>query len=241
MPDAADSFPALWEKLEGLEPGSPLRHRLYRALNWLERAAAEDDLDARCIFLWVAFNASYAIERKAEIAERGEEGEPREYQRRARYFGILTRCNSRRLHGTARARLWRPISSVMNNVYIFRGFWDSLEEEEFNWDSWERKREFEVEREVVREELGAVAGRNTFRMLTTVFNRLYVLRNQLMHGCATPAGSVNRRQVEDGVQILATFVPVFLDMMMDHPEEDWGKISFPVRDDIREEYAGQRR
>ena len=61
-----------------------------------------------------------------------------------------------------------------------------------------------------------------------------------MHGCATQAGTVNRRQVEDGAQILTTFVPIFLDIMMDHPEEDWGKISFPVRADIREDHAGRR-
>ena len=35
------------------------------------RARAEDDADAKCILLWVAFNAAYVIERKAELAQWG--------------------------------------------------------------------------------------------------------------------------------------------------------------------------
>lgn len=35
--------------------------RVHRALSWLERAElTEEDLDAKFIFLWVAFNAAYA-------------------------------------------------------------------------------------------------------------------------------------------------------------------------------------
>ena len=72
-------------------------------------------------------------------------------------------------------------------------------------------------------------------VLSRVFDRLYVVRNRLMHGCATQDGTLNRRQVQGGRDILEAPVPLFLDMMADHPEVDWGKISYPVRDDIRED------
>ena len=37
--------------------------RVHRALSWLDRAEqCGDDLDARFIFLWIAFNAAYANE-----------------------------------------------------------------------------------------------------------------------------------------------------------------------------------
>ena len=227
------SFEELWAKLETVSAESPLWHRLYRSLSWLERAAAEDDLDAKCVFLWVAFNAAYAIERRAEIDESGYE--VYEHQRRERYFTILTRCGSPCLHGRVRTKLSDPIARLMSNEYVYKGFWDSLTDEPFDWENWRNKRRFERERDEVRRELRAPKGTNTLGMLLTVFERLYVLRNQLMHGCATQNGSLNRRQVKDGAQILGVLVPVFLDIMMEHDDEDWGKISYPVRPDIRED------
>jgi len=51
----------------------PYRVRLHRSLSWLTRADAEaDDLDARFIFLWIAFNAAYAHEFGEEQGERAQ-------------------------------------------------------------------------------------------------------------------------------------------------------------------------
>jgi len=44
---------------------------------------------------------------------------------------------------------------------------------------------------------------------------------------------VNRNQVRDGQAILRFLVPVFLDIMMDAPFEQWGKMRYPV--DLPEE------
>ena len=159
------SFEELWAKLETVSAESPLWHRLYRSLSWLERAAAEDDLDAKCVFLWVAFNAAYAIERRAEIDESGYE--VYEHQRRERYFTILTRCGSPRLHGRVRTKLSDPIARLMSNEYVYKGFWDSLTDEPFDWENWRNKRRFERERDEVRRELRAPKGTNTLGMLLT--------------------------------------------------------------------------
>ena len=70
--------------------------------------------------------------------------------------------------------------------------------------------------------------RNTVEDLSLVFDRLYVLRNQLVHGGATWNSRVNRDQVRDGAAILAVHMPVFVDVMMDSPGEDWGRPFYPV-------------
>src|SRR5690606_40907016 len=44
---------------------SNLRLRVHRALSWLDRAEQAEDLDGRFIFLWIAFNAAYATDRKS--------------------------------------------------------------------------------------------------------------------------------------------------------------------------------
>ncbi len=74
----------------------------------------------------------------------------------------------------------------------------------------------------------ALVQTNTLRILITLFDRLYVLRNQLVHGGATWNGTVNRSQVTDGAAVLANLVSVFIDIMMDNADHDWGKPFYPV-------------
>jgi hypothetical protein len=56
----------------------------------------------------------------------------------------------------------------------------------------------------------------------------YVLRNQLVHSGSTRNSGVNRAQVCDGAAILAFLMPVFVDLMMEDPHEDWGRPAYPV-------------
>lgn len=61
-----------------------------------------------------------------------------------------------------------------------------------------------------------------------IFDRLYVLRNQIVHGGATWDGSVNRNQACDGAAILAFLMPLLVSIMMEHPDGDWGRPFYPV-------------
>mgnify|MGYP006209167631 FL=1 len=65
-------------------------------------------------------------------------------------------------------------------------------------------------------------------MLGILFQRLYVLRNQLIHGGATWNGKVNRSQVESGTAILGDIVPVVIHLMMKQPNQIWGDPIYPV-------------
>ena len=49
-----------------------------------------------------------------------------------------------------------------------------------------------------------------------------------MHGGATWNSSVNRDQVRDGARILGFLVPIFVDLMMDNADVDWGLPYYPV-------------
>lgn len=66
------------------------------------------------------------------------------------------------------------------------------------------------------------------RVLSFVFDRLYVLHNQRVHGGSPWNSGVNRTKVCDGAAILAFVMPVFVDLMMDNPDKDWGKQFYPV-------------
>jgi len=48
------------------------------------------------------------------------------------------------------------------------------------------------------------------------------------NGGATWNSSVNRSQIRDGHEILAFLVPLFIDLMMDNPDKNWGAPYYPV-------------
>lgn len=65
-------------------------------------------------------------------------------------------------------------------------------------------------------------------MLCLVLDRLYVLRNQVIHGGATYQSSVNREQVKSSRHLLAELMPVVLEVMINDQNSDWGEIRYPV-------------
>ena len=76
----------------------------------------------------------------------------------------------------------------------------------------------------------ALREHDTVRILSILFDRLYVLRNQLVHGGATWNSDVNRDQVRDGASLLGCLLPIFVDLMMDNPQHEWPMPNYPVVD-----------
>ncbi len=191
--------------------------RIHRALSWFGRADVElektpPDPDAAFIFLWIAFNAAYG-------------DDPfRDRESFMPYFGKLEKHDGKgRIYAVICSRLiTQSIHGLLNNEYIFKQFWDHHNGTASVGD-WEKG--FAEDKERVER---ARTDKDTCKILEKIFNRLYVLRIQLIHGNATWNGAVNRNQVKDGQTILRFLVPVFLDIMMDAPSEKWGKMGYPV-------------
>ena len=74
----------------------------------------------------------------------------------------------------------------------------------------------------------ALANRNTPAVLGVMFNRIYTLRNQLIHGGATWNGRVNRDQLRDCCSLLGKLVPLIIQIMLDNPDTLWGDANYPV-------------
>lgn len=173
-----------------------------------------DDPDTRFILQWIAFNAAYAREFGRDETERD----------RARGFleVIVALDRERRIHQTLFERYSGPIRTLVGNKFAFEPFWAALR----NHDSSERwKRSFAHEKKA---SLGAVLEGDTVRVLGIVFDRLYVVRNQLVHGGATWGGQLNRAQIGDGVAILGTLVPQIIAIMMEHSEQEYGDVLYPA-------------
>lgn len=194
--------------------------KVHRALSWLERAEMAQDDDARFLFLWIGFNAAYAKEADFHASVAQYAGERTTFKE---YFERLVDLDcDKRIFNAIWTRFNGPIRVLMSNKYIFNPFWQHHNGVDGYGDWLERFKSsghgFST----------AVSTQDTARILSYIFDRLYVLRNQLMHGGATWNSSANRDQVRDSAAILSFLIPVFLDLMMDHPLEDWGVPFYPV-------------
>ena len=223
--DDALTYEALEEKRFAAESRHPddLRLRLRRSISWLGRAEKEmeaGDHDAAFIFYWIAFNAAYQKQYTPN-----DPLEPTERELFAEYFRKVINLDSKSdIHNAVRERFSEPIESFLENQYLFQPFWNHLNRggRIAHWES-------DFERDMMRARM-AVGGQVTVDVLAILFDRLYVLRNQLMHGGATWNGSVNRAQVRDGARIMAFLVPLFLKLMLDNSAEQWGAPRYPPVD-----------
>ena len=213
------SFGALDARWRDVREGLPdnLNLRMRRALSWLERAQQEtEDDDAAFIFYWIAFNALYST-RSPEHREMSERRHFDAYFRR-----IVPLDDAGAVYNAIWERFTNSVRVLLENKYVFAPFWDYHNglSQGRNWE-----RTFDRDR---REAQRALGSQDTATVLSVLFSRLYVLRNQLLHGGATWRGIVNRDQVRDGARIMAFLTPRFIGLMIDNPQVDWGDPAYPV-------------
>jgi hypothetical protein len=166
--------------------------------------------------LWIAFNAAYAQEIPTQ-------------QRLSEQAGFTAFL--RKLHGLDTAKqlddlVWNtfsgPIRVLLDNPYVFESFW-SFQRGEIDAATWQSRQAAGKRKAAI-----LLAQDHTPDLLALVFQRIYTLRNQLMHGGATWNGKTNRAQVLDCAHLMGQIVPVVVEIMMAHPEAVWGEVCYPV-------------
>jgi hypothetical protein len=212
------SFKELKDKQRKLRDGFPtnLGLRVHRSLSWIQRAElSNDDPDAHFIFLWIAFNAAYS----ENTADDG-------YSERSIFDSFFVKLLNFDTQQLIYKAIWRKFSGairlLIDNQYVFQPFWNHQNGLPGH-DDWEDR--FTKSKRRMHE---ALTAKDTRLILGTVFDRLYVLRNQIVHGGATWNSSINRSQIRDGAEILSFLVPVFVTLMMDNPEYEWRQPHYPV-------------
>lgn len=213
---------ALKDKQRALREGFPaaLTLRVHRALSWLRRAEqVEGDGDVRFILLWIGFNAAYAGDVSLALGSESQ----RERDLFMRFFTTLVGFDGKhRVYDMVWQRFSQEIRVLLENRYVFAPFWHHHNGMPGNAD-WRDK----LEREHIAIN-AALRRTDTATILSILFGRLYVLRNQLVHGGATWNSSANRNQVRDGAAILGCLLPLFIDLMMDNPDYEWPMPQYPV-------------
>ena len=190
------------------------RLKIHRAFSWLKQAEKTEELDIQFINLWIAFNALYAKEMLAQTGDRSSFVD---------YLATICRLDkSQQIHQI----IWKTYSGsirvLLDNQYTFQPFWDFYNGK-FSETAW--KEDFEKAK---KKAFGALTNKDTHGALITIFDRLYTIRNQILHGGATFNSSANREQLADACKILRDLVPTILAIMLEnHSEADWGKAFYP--------------
>ncbi|SUO97883.1 HEPN domain-containing protein [Suttonella ornithocola] len=188
--------------------------RLNRAESWLKKAENAEDEDTRFIALWIAFNAAYACD-VGIVA--GDKNHLRQFLTQ-----IVALDEAHIIYDLIWQRFPKNIRVLLDNKYVFQPFWD------FHNGKIQEKvwlEDFAAEKDKVKK---ALAQQDTDLVLFIIFDRIYTLHNQIIHGGASFSSSVNRPQVRDCSEILAIFVPLMIDIMKKNLQRDWGKPFYPL-------------
>lgn len=193
--------------------------RLRRSVGWLGRAerelyhSAPPDLDMAFTCYWFAFNALYA-KNPYTPPRMGEKDSFKAFFETV--IGYDDKCK-RTILAEIQGNLSKPIKVLMDNVYAFEPFWryHNGVQRYANWET-----EFAEDKNTVNKALGK---QDVYEILSVLFNRLYVVRNQIVHGNATWNGGRNYDQLRVGVDIMAFLLPLLITLVMDNPKMDLGK------------------
>lgn len=189
--------------------------RLHRAISWLKCSEeVSDNIDLKFISLWISFNACYAV-------SENQDQSLTEKKRFREFIGKLVLFDKEEYFFKL---LWfkfsGPIRVLIDNKFAYKQFWDAQRGDKVDW-----KRLFDQSKIDSRNYL---AHQQVANLLELVLDRLYTVRNQLMHGGATYKSKLNRSQVSDASQILEHLIPIIIMLMIDNINEDWGDINYPV-------------
>ena len=200
--------------------------RLHRSLSWLNAAAEqlqEKNIDQAFINLWISFSACFYIEGREPIAPFIEK--------------LVALDDQQRIYTCLWNEYSGSVKALIKNPYVFAEFWQA---QRLKGEGAEDCRDAEVATAAWRisfdqssvEALNCLSRKKVTPLFSIVLDRLYVLRNQVLQGGATYQSKVNREQVEDGVALLSSIMPIMISIMLDSSDEDWGEIAYPVTGSI---------
>lgn len=192
--------------------------RTHRALSWLRKAGqCNDDHDMMFINLWIAFNAAYAN----EIG--GNTGDKSSFHQFLYQICHLDE-EQKRIYDLLWHKFSGSIRLLLDNRYVYQSFWEYQNGNitEYEWDT-----QFQRAKDAA---YFALKQQNTVQMLGVLFNLLYTLRNQIIHGGATYNSSANRHQVKDACNILEMLIPTIVEIMLENHDKfnGWGKPFYPL-------------
>ena len=199
----------------------PLRLRIHRAISWGKRAAQESgDIDACFIFLWIGLNSLYSKESKPDDSEQTSTDT---FDELREYLNVLVPLNSRLIHETFwKGAVFQAGVSLMEDEYLYKSFWKA-KTAGVPHEGWRRRLEADKRKFIQAQFLSEMQRKRIPEIFTnTIFRRLCILRNQVIHGSATHKSKHNRKALRRGIRVLEKALPVFIELMIENQDKCWG-------------------
>jgi len=204
----------LSRKLKASKLPETLTIRIHRAISWLKSAEKQDgNLDMKFISLWIALNTCYAVDLNG-ISSKPERAKLRDFT------SSLVLYDRSRLYNLFWEKFSGPVRMLIENKFVYEKFW------EFN--RGEIQDYLIPFNKSITTAHNCLSKENIEGLLEIVLERLYTLRNSIVHGGATYNSKLNRRQLKDASNIMQLLVPIIIDIMMENSNHDWGEIAYPV-------------
>lgn len=188
--------------------------RIHRAISWIKSAEKQEgNLDIKFLSLWIAFNACYAVDIN------GFNSKPEKAKLRD-FTSSLVQFDRVRLYNLFWEKYSGPVRVLIENKFVFEKFWEyNRGEAEDYLPSFNKS---------IATALNCLSKENIEGLLEIVLERLYTLRNSIVHGGSTFNSKLNRNQLKDACNIMQLLVPIIIDIMLENNEHDWGEIAYPV-------------
>jgi len=201
------------ERLSIKNPEHPTNVRFHRACSWLQRSEvlAVEDLDLALLSQWVAFNALYG---QWDHAAR----EPlADLQCWKHFLERMLSLDQENFVVDALVDNKPLVMSVFDDQFLSRHFWQEPSERRAGQS---KKTWFDARTWFV---MG-----NWSLILDRLFDRIYFLRCQLVHGAATHSSSLNRKALRNCTQMMDHLLRAFLLVWCQYgSDEDWGIMCYP--------------
>jgi hypothetical protein len=204
----------LSRKLKASTLPETLTIRLHRAISWLKSAEKQEgNLDIKFLSLWIAFNACYAVDIN------GFNSKPEKAKLRD-FTSSLVEFDRVRLYNLFWEKYSGPVRVLIENKFVFEKFWE--------YNRGEAEDYLPAFNKSIATALNCLSKENIEGLLEIVLERLYTLRNSIVHGGSTFNSKLNRTQLKDACNIMQLLVPIIIDIMLENNEHDWGEIAYPV-------------
>ncbi len=195
------------------------RIRLERMDTWIEKAETvpkgNDHDHVRFLYFYIAYEAAY---------QRFNVNEPWK-----RFNHTLARHAKLEIINTLQHST-EDIGRLFNLRQASPLFWEKNKQKEKSPDEWAKKYKSSVVTSLEKLDvlLQESRDRNQLaRSLNSLFGRIRLVRNQIVHGGSAGIDSRGRTQVELCARLLQALVPCIRDCIKIRIEKDWGKPPFP--------------
>ena len=196
------------------------KERVSRALSWYEVSKESDsDSDERLMFSIIAFNALYAQPRMPQNHADSQDSQAQDYENRKAFLGKIFNLQRHYLFDWSSGEIVRLIEirsfQYLSNIYWRKSIFPQ-----------QKHSLLEKEKEQAREKTSKQIKKKDSKPLEDAVERVYLLRNQLLHGLSAYKDSYNRKQVGLCSEFMFALVGRMIKTVINDDSEDWGKVPF---------------